>query len=52
MSLNESIVEDAAIEWLGKQSRVVSNLILTIFEEVRATSAEFENVGIERRRNP
>jgi hypothetical protein len=27
MSLNESIVEDAALEWFGKQSRVAPTLI-------------------------
>jgi hypothetical protein len=27
MSLNESIVEDAALEWFGEQSRVAPTLI-------------------------
>ena len=35
MSLNESIVEDAALEWFGEQSRVARTLTPTLSQKER-----------------
>ena len=32
MSLNESIVEDVALEWFGEQTRIASTLIPAFFQ--------------------
>lgn len=40
MSLNESIVEDAALEWFGEQSRVAPTLIPAFSQREKGNEGE------------
>ena len=45
MSLNESIVEDAALEWFGEQSRVAPTLIPAFSQREKEEDGEVVLVG-------
>jgi type I restriction enzyme R subunit len=45
MSLNESIVEDAALEWFGEQSRVAPTLIPAFSQGEKEKDGEVVLVG-------
>ena len=52
MSLNESIVEDAALEWCEEQCCVARALTWGTLEEVRATGMRYLQVRFEGEQKP
>ena len=45
MSVNESIVEDAALEWFGEQSRVARTLIQTFSQREKGNPSHLAEVN-------